>query len=92
MPVTKKKPNNDLAKDLTMFQNFRLKNKYRQTVMFTATMPPAVERLARTYLRRPAVVHIGSISKSVERVEQVSEDNLKIAVHYTNIQSGCVHM
>ncbi|ELK36015.1 Putative ATP-dependent RNA helicase DDX23 [Myotis davidii] len=30
------------------------KHKYRQTVMFTATMPPAVERLARSYLRRPA--------------------------------------
>jgi superfamily II DNA/RNA helicase len=28
-----------------------------QTVMFTATMPSAVERLARTYLRRPAVVY-----------------------------------
>lgn len=39
--------------------------------MFTATMPPAVERLARTYLRRPAVVYIGSIGKPVERVEQM---------------------
>jgi len=42
-----------------------------QTVMFTATMPAAVERLARTYLRRPAVVYIGSIGKPVERVEQM---------------------
>merc|ERR1712179_331225 len=49
----------------------RTKNKFRQTVMFTATMPPAVERLARTYLRRPAIVHIGSIGKPVERVEKV---------------------
>lgn len=39
--------------------------------MFTATMPPAVERLARTYLRRPAVVYIGSIGKPVERTEQI---------------------
>lgn len=39
--------------------------------MFTATMPPAVERLARNYLRRPAVVYIGSIGKPVERVEQI---------------------
>ena len=39
--------------------------------MFTATMPPPVERLARTYLRRPAVVYIGSIGRPVERVEQV---------------------
>lgn len=42
-----------------------------QTVMFTATMPAAVERLARTYLRRPAVVYIGSIGKPVERTEQI---------------------
>ena len=82
MPVTKKKPNNDLSKDLTMFQNFRLKNKYRQTVMFTATMPPAVERLARTYLRRPAIVHIGAIGKPVERVEQVSKDDLEKTLDY----------
>lgn len=40
-------------------------------MMFTATMPPSVERLARTYLRRPAVVYIGSIGKPVERVEQI---------------------
>jgi len=26
-------------------------NRYRQTYMFTATMPPAVERIARNYLR-----------------------------------------
>jgi ATP-dependent RNA helicase DDX23/PRP28 len=39
--------------------------------MFTATMTPAIERLARTYLRRPASVYIGSIGKPTERVEQV---------------------
>ena len=44
---------------------------YFQTVMFTATMPVAVERLARTYLRRPAVVYIGSAGKPIERVKQV---------------------
>ena len=42
----------------------------RQTVTFTATMPPSVERLARSYLRRPAVVSIGSAGKPTERVEQ----------------------
>nr|CAH7769308.1 unnamed protein product [Callosobruchus chinensis] len=62
----------DLAEDSTLLlANYNSKKKYRQTVMFTATMPPAVERLARTYLRRPAVVYIGSIGKPVERVEQI---------------------
>ena len=32
---------------------------FRTTVMFTATMPPAVERLAKDYMRCPAVVAIG---------------------------------
>lgn len=39
--------------------------------MFTATMSPAIERLARAYLRRPAVVYIGSIGRPTERVEQI---------------------
>lgn len=39
--------------------------------MFTATMPPAVERLARSYLRRPAMVYIGSVGKPTERTEQI---------------------
>ena len=45
-------------------------NSFFQTVMFTATMPPAVERVARSYLRRPSVVYIGSVGKPVERVKQ----------------------
>lgn len=39
--------------------------------MFTATMPPTVEKLARKYLRRPAVVTIGSAGKPTERCEQI---------------------
>merc|ERR1712223_25393 len=71
MPVTNAKPDSDIAEDeMTLLENFKSKNKFRQTVRFTATMPPAVERLARTYLRRPAVVYIGSVGRPVERVEQ----------------------
>ncbi|KAJ3139703.1 mRNA splicing protein prp28 [Physocladia obscura] len=44
--------------------------KYRQTVMFSATMPPAVERIAKTYLRRPIVVTIGTAGQAVDRIEQ----------------------
>lgn len=73
MPVTNLKPDSEDAEDETkLIENFRLKNKYRQTVMFTATMPPQVERLARSYLRRPAMVYIGSVGRPVERVEQIA--------------------
>ncbi|KAG7163058.1 probable ATP-dependent RNA helicase DDX23 [Homarus americanus] len=72
MPVTNEKPDTEDAEDEDkLLQNFLSKHKYRQTVMFTATMPPSVERMARQYLRRPAYVYIGSIGKPVERVEQV---------------------
>ncbi len=72
MPVQNSKPDSEEAEDgAKLAENFKLKNKYRSTVMFTATMPPAVERLARTYLRRPAVVYIGSAGKPTERVEQI---------------------
>ncbi|XP_018474998.1 DEAD-box ATP-dependent RNA helicase 21-like [Raphanus sativus] len=36
------------------------KKIYRTTYMFSATMPPGVERLARKYLRNPVVVTIGT--------------------------------
>ncbi|XP_063698706.1 probable ATP-dependent RNA helicase DDX23 [Culicoides brevitarsis] len=72
MPVTNVKPDTDEAEDASVLMaNFNTRNKYRQTVMFTATMPPSVERLARTYLRRPATVYIGSIGRPTERTEQI---------------------
>uniref|UniRef100_A0A4W5PED9 Helicase ATP-binding domain-containing protein n=1 Tax=Hucho hucho TaxID=62062 RepID=A0A4W5PED9_9TELE len=69
IPVTNQKPATDEAEDPEkMKMNFEMgKHKYRQTVMFTATIPAAVERLARNYLRRPAVVYIGSAGKTHER-------------------------
>ncbi|TMW54488.1 hypothetical protein DOY81_000480 [Sarcophaga bullata] len=72
MPVTNLKPDTEEAEDASkLMENFYSKKKYRQTVMFTATMPPAVERLARSYLRRPATVYIGSVGKPTERTEQI---------------------
>lgn len=38
--------------------------------MFSATMPPGVERIAKNYLRRPSVIYIGSVGKPIDRVEQ----------------------
>lgn len=60
---------------------------YRTTYMFSATMPPAVERIARKYLRRPVVVQIGSVGRATVNVTQVvkmlpgkSPDSQKIAM------------
>src|SRR5690606_11475137 len=42
----------------------------RQTMMFTATMSPRVEKIAAKYMRQPAVVTIGSSDEAVDTVEQ----------------------
>nr|pir hypothetical protein F01F1.7 - Caenorhabditis elegans [Caenorhabditis elegans] len=72
MPDTNmKKDTDEFDNEEALMKGFSTREKYRQTVMFTATMSSAIERLARQYLRRPAVVHIGSAGKPTERVEQV---------------------
>jgi ATP-dependent RNA helicase RhlE len=42
--------------------------KYRQTLLFSATMPPEVEALARKYLRKPTVVQVGRRSSAASTV------------------------
>ncbi|MGH7667952.1 MAG: DEAD/DEAH box helicase [Gemmatimonadaceae bacterium] len=42
--------------------------RYRQTLLFSATMPPEVEALARKYLRKPEVVQIGIRSAAASTV------------------------
>ncbi|HEX6598312.1 MAG TPA: DEAD/DEAH box helicase [Gemmatimonadaceae bacterium] len=41
---------------------------YRQTLLFSATMPPEVEALARKYLRKPIVVQVGMRSAAASTV------------------------
>jgi ATP-dependent RNA helicase RhlE len=42
---------------------------YRQTLLFSATMPPEVEALARKYLRKPLVVQVGRRSAAANTVK-----------------------
>jgi len=44
-------------------------HSYRQTLLFSATMPPEVEALARKYLRKPAVVQVGRRSGAATTVQ-----------------------
>jgi len=66
LPVSNEKPDTEDAEDAAAMKEY----KYRQTMMYTATMPAAVERIARKYLRRPAIVTIGNVGEAVETVEQ----------------------
>lgn len=71
LPVQNEKPDTDDAENAAaMSQHLGGKDRYRQTMMYTATMPTAVERIARKYLRRPAIVTIGNVGEAVETVEQ----------------------
>jgi ATP-dependent RNA helicase RhlE len=42
---------------------------YRQTLLFSATMPPEVEALARKYLRQPIVVQVGRRTSAATTVQ-----------------------
>ncbi|OAL49169.1 DEAD-domain-containing protein [Pyrenochaeta sp. DS3sAY3a] len=66
LPVSNEKPDTDAAEDASAMR----RGLYRQTMMYTATMPTALERIARKYLRRPAIVTIGNAGEAVESVEQ----------------------
>lgn len=71
LPVTNEKPDTEEAENAqAMSQHIGGKDRYRQTMMYTATMPSAVERIAKKYLRRPAIVNIGNVGEAVETVEQ----------------------
>jgi ATP-dependent RNA helicase DDX23/PRP28 len=66
LPVSNQKPDTEEAENpLAMSQH-----AYRQTMMYTATMPSAIERIALKYLRRPATIAIGGVGEAVDTVEQ----------------------
>ncbi|OJJ44519.1 hypothetical protein ASPZODRAFT_153456 [Penicilliopsis zonata CBS 506.65] len=70
LPVSNEKPDSEEAEDSRAMSQHIGRERYRQTMMYTATMPTAVERIARKYLRRPAIVTIGSAGEAVDTVEQ----------------------
>jgi len=67
----------------------------RQTLMFTATMPPDVERIVRQNMRDPVRIQVGARSQPVERAEQqifaVSEaGKTPLLVHLLKSERGRV--
>lgn len=75
LPVTNEKPTGDeLETEAEVLQQETTflggKHRYRQTMMYTATWPRAIERIAEKYLRRPGIVTIGTAGQATDRVEQ----------------------
>lgn len=46
------------------------RGRTRVTTLFSATMPPPVERLTKKYLKKPAIITIGEAGRAVDTVEQ----------------------
>ncbi len=42
----------------------------RQTLLFSATMPPEIQRLAHSLLRNPATVQVAPVSSTADNIEQ----------------------
>jgi len=63
---------------------------FRVTAMFSATMPPAVEKLAKAFLRHPAIVSIGDRSKATKnlRIDQ-SVDMVNEAAKPMRLVDAC---
>ncbi|KAJ4297224.1 mRNA splicing protein prp28 [Collariella sp. IMI 366227] len=71
LPVGNEKPDTEDAENPQLMSRYLGgKDRYRQTMMYTATMPSIVEKIAKKYLRRPAIVTIGNAGEAVDTVEQ----------------------
>ncbi|TKY89906.1 hypothetical protein EX895_001203 [Sporisorium graminicola] len=71
LPVSNLKPDSEVAEDPLSSEH--TVGRYRVTMLYSATMPPSVERMARVYLRRPATITIGDAGQAVATVEQIVE-------------------
>ncbi|KAF2645775.1 P-loop containing nucleoside triphosphate hydrolase protein [Massarina eburnea CBS 473.64] len=69
LPSSNEKPDTDAAEDSVAMT----RGMYRQTMLYTATLDTAIERVAKKYVRRPARVMIGEQGKAVDTVEQRAE-------------------
>ena len=45
-------------------------SRYRITQMYSATMPPSVEKLTKKYLRNPITISVGSVTSGKPEIEQ----------------------
>jgi len=73
MPATNLKSENEEEAERQEREFITGVRRYRITTMYSATMPAAVERLARKYLRRPAAIAIGEAGKTVDTIRQAIE-------------------
>ena len=67
----------------------------RQTLLFSATLPPAIQKLAEKYLKNPERVEVGETNKVADRidnksVEVTNEDKYNLLVKELKERTGTV--
>ena len=62
IPASNLKPNHDILTGAP--------GQYRITQMYSATMPPSVEKLTKKYLRNPITISVGSVTSGKPEIEQ----------------------
>ncbi|PJF17384.1 hypothetical protein PSACC_02853 [Paramicrosporidium saccamoebae] len=67
LPSNMSKPDSEAAENPAKYLSH---GKFRQTTMFSATMPSAVEKLARGYLKRPGTITVGQAGQAADTVTQ----------------------
>ena len=60
-------------------QILRFLPKNRQTLLFSATLPPDILKLAAKYLKEPVRVTVGPISKPIQKIEQAVVETTAIS-------------
>jgi len=63
IPATNLKPSD-------MLDSSAAGGRYRITQMYSATMPPSVEKLTKKYLRNPITISVGSVTSGKPEIEQ----------------------
>lgn len=70
IPASNMKADNEADAEKQEEDSKSAKKKYRITQMYSATMPPAIERMARSFLRCPAIINVGDPGQAKKDIEQ----------------------
>ena len=73
IPSTNLKSKDENILESQIRQEIEGENNFRTTLMFSATMPPTLEQLARTYLRCPAYISIGEPAGGKKDINHIVE-------------------
>lgn len=74
---------------------FRTLPKARQTLLFTATLPPKIVEISKNYMKHPITVSVGATSTPVDKINQTSVETTQklkndVVVDELNARKGSI--